>query len=384
MRKIKLVDIRSQYLEIKEELFKEWERVFDSMQLMLGPNVQSFEEEFSLYCGRKYGVGVDSGTAAVFFALNALGIGEKDAVLLPSFTFFATAEAVLYTGATPIFIDVEEDTFTISPLKIKEYIEKNCTTKKGKIFDLKTKKYIKAIIVVHLFGLPAEMKELQEVSKEYGIEIVEDSAQAHGAEYGGKKVGSFGKTSAFSFYFSKNLSALGEAGIVLTDDYDVAERLKRLRVHGQGERYEHIEIGYNSRLDEIQAVVLRLKLKRLDEWNRKRVELSNYYIEKLKDFPVKFQKVPDRRKSVWHLFTIRTQRRDELVDFLRKNGIEVGVHYPIPIHLQKAVKFLNYKRGDLPITEKISEEILSLPMHPHLQLSDIDYIKDKMQEFFRR
>ncbi len=383
MREIKLVDIKSQYLEIKEDLFKEWEKIFDSMNLMLGPNVKAFEKEFANYSGKKFGVGVDSGTMAVFFALKSIGIGEGDSVFVPSFTFFATVEAVIYCGAKPIFVDIEEDTYTISFDYIENYIKKNSTLKNGKLFDKKTQTYIKAIVPVHLFGLPADMNRAKEISEKYSIHIVEDSAQAHGAEFNGKKAGSFGITSAFSFYFSKNLSALGEAGIVLTDDEEIYEKLKRLRIHGQSGRYEHIEIGYNSRLDEVQAVVLRLKLKKLDEWNEKREKIAKKYIEELREFPLKFQSQKEPRKSVWHLFTIRTEKRDELAEFLKENGIQIGIHYPIPVHKQKAIKSLGYQNVKLPVTEKISNEILSLPMHPHLNEDDILYIKEVIKKFFK-
>ncbi len=382
-REIKLVDLRPQYEEIKEELWKEWEKIFDSMHLMLGPNMKAFEREFAEYSGAKHGVGVDSGTAALFLALKSMGIGKEHAVIAPSFTFFATIEAIIQTGAYPIMIDIDENDFNISVEKIEDYIE-NQTHKDGEILkDKKSGKEIKAIIPVHLYGTPAEMDKILDIAKRYNLMILEDCAQAHGAEFDNKKVGSIGDAAAFSFYFSKNLSALGEGGIILTNNEEIAKKASMLRVHGQPDKYTHEFIGYNSRLDEIQAAVLRLKLKKLNKWNQKRIELAKYYNEQLKGLPVKTPNFFSHKKSVFHLYVIRAEKRDELKEFLSSRGIGVGIHYPVPSHLQPALKYLNYKEGSLPTTEKIAKEILTLPMHPHLKKDDIDYIADSIREFFK-
>ncbi len=382
-KEIKLVDLKPQYEEIKDELWKEWEKIFNSMHLMLGPNMKAFEKEFAEYSGVKYGIGVDSGTAALFIALKSMGINENHAVIAPSFTFFATIEAIVQTGAHPILIDIDEKDYNISPSKIKEFIEENTEFDGENLFDKKSKKTIKAIIPVHLYGTPAEMDKIKDIAKRYNLLILEDCAQAHGAEFEGEKVGSLGDAAAFSFYFSKNLSALGEAGIILTNNEEIREKASMLRVHGQKDKYTHQFIGYNSRLDEIQAVVLRLKLKKLDSWNQKRIELAEYYNERLKELPLFLPINFSHKKSVFHLYVIRTDRRDELKDFLSKNGVGTGIHYPIPSHLQPALKYLNYKKGDLPVSEKIADEILTLPMYPHLKEEDIEFIVDKIKEFFK-
>jgi dTDP-4-amino-4,6-dideoxygalactose transaminase len=379
---IKMVDLKSQYNEIKEELWQEWEKVFDSMYLMLGPNMKAFEKEFAEYSGAKFGIGVDSGTTALFLALKSMDIGEGDAVIVPSFTFFATIEAVIQTGALPIMIDIDEDNFTISLDKIKEYFSKNSKISNGFYIDKQNGRKIKGIIPVHLYGNPADMKQIKELAEEYNLKILEDCAQAHGAEFEGDKVGSIGDMGAFSFYFSKNLSALGEGGIILTDNEKYADIARKLRVHGQSDKYTHEMVGYNSRLDELQAVILRLKLKRLEEWNNNRVKAAEYYNKKLKEFPLILPKKSNKGKHVYHLFVIRTNKRDELFKFLKENGVEVGIHYPIPSHLQPALDYLGYKEGSLPVTEKISKEILTLPMHPHLKTEDIDYIHGVFKRFF--
>ncbi len=383
IREIKLVDLKPQYEEIKEELWKEWEKIFDSMHLMLGPNMKAFENEFAKYSEAKYGIGVDSGTAALFLSLKSMGIGKGDAIIAPSFTFFATIEAIIQVGAHPIMIDIDENDFNISPAKISEYIENNTIFDGNTLQDKTSGKIIKAIIPVHLYGTPAEMDKIQGIAKKYNLLILEDCAQAHGAEFQGKKIGGLGDTAAFSFYFSKNLSALGEGGIILTNNENIAKKASMLRVHGQPDKYTHEFIGYNSRLDEIQAAVLRLKLKRLDIWNEKRIELAKYYNEILKELPLKTPKIFEHKKSVFHLYVIRTERRDELKEHLSKNGIGAGIHYPIPSHLQPALKYLGYKEGSLPVSEKIAKEILTLPMYPHLKKEDIDYIGEKIREFFK-
>ena len=269
MREVKLVDIRAQYDEIRDELWREWEKAFDSMQLVLGPNMTAFEKEFAAYCGVEGAAAVDSGTSALLLALRSMGIGEGDEVIVPSWTFFATPESVLLAGAHPVMVDIDEATFNISPRKVREFVETTCRLDGDCPVDRKSGKKLKAIIPVHIFGLPAAMDELMAIAEEYHLLVLEDCAQAHGAEYKGRKVGSIGDCAAFSFYFSKNLSALGEAGIILSRHPGYIEAIQKLRVHGQTDRYSHSLIGYNARMDELQAVVLRLKLKKLDEWNRR-------------------------------------------------------------------------------------------------------------------
>jgi len=366
MKKIKLVDLRSPYLEIEGELKKEWDRIFERMQLFLGENVREFEKNFAEYCGTKYCVGVSSGTDALHIALRAIGVKEGDEIIIPSFTFIATLEAVWMVGAKPVFADIDENTLCISPSDIKNKITERT----------------KAIIPVHLFGNVCDMEEIYEIKKIYGLYIVEDAAQAHGAEYKGKKVGSLGDLGSFSFYYTKNLGALGEAGGITTNDDKIYEELKLLRNHGQVSSYSSIRFGFNARLDEIQAAVLNLKLKKLDEWNEKRIKIANLYRKFLKDTPCKFQEVKEGVKHVYHYFVIRVPERDKLVEFLRENGVEVGIHYPVPCHLQKASSIYGYKEGDLIVTEKVSKEIISLPCHPYLNEEDVEYISNLIKKFF--
>lgn len=367
---IPLVDLRAQYDEVKSEIQKGWEETLRSMNLYLGPNVRGFEKDFSNYIGIKYCFGVDSGTDALFIALKSLGIGEGDEVILPSLTFFASPEAVVLAGAKPVFVDVNEF-YTINPDEIE-----SCITKKTK-----------AIIPVHLYGVPSDMNPIIEIAERKGLSVIEDSAQAHGAEYFDgkewKKVGSFGDASAFSFYLSKNLSALGEGGCVLTNREDIKEKLDIMRYHGQITKYEHKLIGMNSRLDELQAVVLRIKLRKLDKWNEKRVEIAEKYNEMLKDTPVHLPEIPDYAHPVWHLYVIRTEKRDELMKYLKDNGIGVGIHYPIPCHKQPGLSGI-IDETRLPNTEKFAKEVLSLPVYPQMTDDNIEFVAEKIKNFFRR
>lgn len=366
MKKIKLVDLLSPYMEIRKELYEEWEKVFKKMWLFLGENVQRFEKNFAEYCGTKYCVGVSSGTDALHLSLRACGIGEGDEVILPSFTFIATFEAIWMTGARPVFADIDEDTLCISPEEVKRKI----TSK------------TKAVIPVHLFGNVCDMDPLYELKRIHGFYIIEDSAQAHGAEYKDKKVGNLGDVSAFSFYYTKNLGALGEAGGITTNNEKIYEELKLLRNHGQITSYMSVKPGFNARLDEVQAAVLNLKLKKLDEWNERRRKIANIYRELLIETPCKFQETKKDVKHVYHYFVIRAPQRDKLAEFLRTNGVEVGIHYPFPCHLQKALEDCGYKEGDLPVTEKVAKEVLSLPSHPYLKDEDVEYICSLIKKFY--
>ncbi len=374
---VKMVDLRAQFKEVEEEVKKGWNQTFENMNLMLGPNVRAFEDEFSSFIGTKYGYGVNSGTDALILSLSALGIEPADGVLTVSFTFFATPESIILAGGKPIFVDIDEDTLTIDVNHL-EKILKSARRKDGETYINGIR--VKGIIPVHLFGIPAPMEKIRQIATEFNLFIIEDAAQAHGALYKGKRVGSFGNTSAFSFYMSKNLSALGDAGMILTNDKEIAEKIFRLRIHGQSERYTHRHIGYNSRLDELQAVVLRAKLKKLDEWNRRRREIATLYLQGLKDLPIKLPTAPKESVPVWHMFSVKTRKRDDLFKYLRENGIEAAIHYPVPCHKQKALEEFNSL--SLPVTERVSGEILSLPIHQHLTNEEVSYIIDKIKDFF--
>jgi len=383
-KNIQLVNIKSQFEEIKENVYKEWEKIFSTMYLMLGPNMKSFEKEFAKYSMAKYGIGVDSGTTALSLALNSMGIGKDDEVITVSFTFFATIESIFHNNAYPVLIDIREDDYTMSIESLMDFIENECEFKNNKLINKKSKRHVKAIIPVHLYGMPAEMDEILNIAKKYNLMVLEDCAQAHGAEYKKKRIGSLGDAASFSFYFSKNLSALGEGGIILTSDEEIKKRAEMLRLHGQTDKYTHTEIGYNSRLDEIQAVVLREKLKLLDKWNNRRREIAKSYSEGLKNLPLKLPKEFDHKKSVYHLYVIRTEKRDELFEYLKENGIGCGIHYPIPSHLQPALKNRDVFMKNLNVSEKVSKEILSIPMHPHLSNDEISYITEKIHDFFKK
>ncbi len=367
---IPLVDLRAQYEEVKEDIQKGWTSALDSMNLYLGPNVRGFEKDFSNYIGVKYGFGVDSGTDALYIGLKTLGIGEEDEVILPSFTFFASPEAVVLAGAKPVFVDIDEY-YTINPDEIESHLTKRT----------------KAIMPVHLYGVPANMNPILEIAERKGLSVIEDSAQAHGAEYFDgkewKKAGSFGDVSAFSFYLSKNLSALGEGGCILTNREDIQKGIDIMRYHGQITKYEHKLIGMNSRLDELQAVVLRVKLEKLDKWNEKRGEIAEKYNEMLKDLPVQLPVIPDYAHPVWHLYVIRTERRDELMKYLKEQGIGVGIHYPIPCHKQPGLADIIDKTV-LPNTERFAKEVLSLPIYPQMAEDKIEFVAETIKKFFRR
>jgi dTDP-4-amino-4,6-dideoxygalactose transaminase len=382
MNQIQFVDLHAQYEEIKEETHKLWEEILESMYLYLGPNVQKFEKEFALFNKVKYCVGVGTGTEAVHLAIRSLGIGEGDEIITSSHTFFATIEAIIHAGTYPVLIDIDPQWYTLSPEAVSNYIESYCIKEKNGLKDKKTGKIIRAILPVHLYGHPADMDALREIADEYNLMLIEDSAQAHGAEYKGKKAGALGDVAAFSFYFSKNLGALGEGGAVTTSNEEHANRLRRLREHGQKDKYHHESIGYNSRLDELQAAVLRCKLKLLNKWNDRRREIASFYNDALNGLPLKTPTEAEWAHHVYHLYVVRSTRRDELFKYLKEKGIGCGIHYPIPCHLQEAMKKYGYKEGDLPQTEKIAKEVLSLPMHPHLREDDTLRVVKTIKEFY--
>jgi len=346
---IPMIDLMKQYRDIEGEILKEVKDVLESGQYILGPKVRSFEEEIASYHNVRNAIGVASGTDALNLALKALDIGEGDEVITTPFTFFATIEAIIYQGAKPVFVDIEPDTLNIDV----EMVEASITPK------------TKAILPVHIFGHPVNMNSLIEIADAHGIAVVEDCAQAFGAEIKGRKVGTFGSCGCFSFYPSKNLGGYGDGGLVITDDDEVAERIRMIRNHGSSGGYIHKKIGLNSRLDELQAAILRVKLKKIDHYNELRRQRAKYYYERLSHLvtcPVE----KEGYYHVYHQYTIRTPLRDKLRENLNTKGISSVVYYPVPLHLQDALRFLGYHSGDFPVAEQISKEVLSLPIYPEL------------------
>ncbi|MCM8800303.1 MAG: DegT/DnrJ/EryC1/StrS family aminotransferase, partial [Candidatus Omnitrophica bacterium] len=328
-----------------------------------------FEKEFAHFCGAKYAVGVSSGTDALFLSLLSLGIGEGDEVIVPVFTYIATALVVSHTGARPVFVDIREDTYNIDPEKIEKLITKNT----------------KAIIPVHLYGQPADMPRILELARKYKLKVIEDAAQAHGAKikinHKWQMVGSIGDIGCFSFYPSKNLGALGDGGLIITDSQKIYKKLLILRDYGRISKYIHKIIGYNCRLDTLQAAILRVKLKKLLKWNRLRQESAKKYNRYLKDIKgIITPYVSEGVEHVYHIYAIRTKFRKKILEEFKKRGIISLVHYPLPLHLQPAYKDLGYKRGDFPIAEKVSQEILSLPIFPHITDRQIRYVVEAIKE----
>lgn len=363
---IKLLDLDREYQTIKEEINRAIKEVLNSSRFILGPNVQSFEKEMADFIGVNHGVGVANGTDALFLTLKAYNIGEGDEVITTPFTFFSTAEVISQIGATPIFVDIDLDTYNIDVNKIEE-----------KISD-KTK----AIIPVHIFGNPVDMDSIMEIAYKYNILVIEDACQAIGAEYKGRKVGSIGHVSCLSFFPTKNLGGYGDGGMILTDNDEIANKLKLLRFHGQKIKYTNEILGYNSRLDELQAAILRVKFKYLKTWNDKRRELFYRYNELLKDLPIKTPVVTDESKSVHHLYIIECDEKKELKKILMEEGISTGEYYPTPLHLQKAYDHLKYRKGDLPNSEYVSQRTLAIPLFPELKEEEQDFIVQKIKDFY--
>jgi len=361
---ISLVNLKAQYCLIKKEIDEAIGRVLNNCNFIMGEEVEKFEEEFANFCNAKYAIGVSSGTDALFLALKAINIQKGDEVITVPNTFIATTEAITMVGGKIKFVDINRDTYNIDVTKIEAAITKRT----------------KAIIPVHLFGQPADMDPILEIAKKYNLKVIEDAAQAHGAEYKGKKVGSLGDLACFSFYPGKNLGAYGDAGAVVTNDPEIAQKIAMLRNHGRIKKYEHDFEGYNSRLDAIQAAVLRVKLKYINSWNKARRKHADLYKELLQNDNVILPIEDKNSKHVYHIFAIRVKNRDRLLNKLKNAGIGVGIHYPIPLHLQPAYRYLGYKAGDFPETERCSSELLSLPMFPELSEKEIKLIVNMIKK----
>ncbi|HAJ56580.1 MAG TPA: erythromycin biosynthesis sensory transduction protein eryC1 [Candidatus Omnitrophica bacterium] len=364
---IPFVDLKAQYHSIAREVDIEMRKVLEQTNFILGEPVAAFEKEFAVFCDSKYCIGVASGTDALHLALRALGIGPGDEVIAPANTFVATVLAISYVGARPVLVDVDPQTFNID----FDDLEKKITPK------------TKVIVPVHLYGRVLNMDHLMALAKKHGIKVVEDACQAHGAVWEGKKAGSFGTMGCFSFYPGKNLGAYGDAGAIVTSDEALSNSLKMLRNYGSPKKYYHDSQGYNSRLDTLQAAILRVKLKHIVEWNRKRFLNAQLYYGKLRGVgDIILPDIPSIDEHVFHLFVIRTKQRDGLLKFLQDRQVQAGIHYPVPIYALGAYTHLGLTADDYPVTEKLSKEILSLPMYPELLEAQIDEVAGCIRDFF--
>jgi dTDP-4-amino-4,6-dideoxygalactose transaminase len=389
--KVPFLDLVTPHKELRGELVAVLNKVLDTAGFIGGPMVEEFEREFAAFCAAKHCVGVNSGTDALRFAFMAAGIGEGDVIVTVPHTFIATTEAISQVGATIAFVDVDEKTLTMDPERLREYLEGECDydANTKKLIERKSKRRVAAVVPVHLYGQTADMDPILELAKKFDLIVVEDACQAHGAEYYSagdktwKRAGSMGVAAAFSFYPGKNLGACGEGGAVTTNDAAFAQKVKMIRDHGQAKKYYHDLEGYNGRLDSIQAGWLTVKLRHLRNWNDSRRMLAHRYHELLSEVKdsVVIPLESSWTKGVFHLYVVRVQDREAFQAFLSEAGIGTGIHYPIPLHLQKAYAHLGYREGDFPITERAAGEIVSLPMYPQLGKEQQDLVASKISEF---
>ena len=364
-RNVPFVDLGAQYRTIASEMDQAISQVIRETDFILGREVHLFEEEFAAFCEAHYAIGVDSGTSALELALRAFDIGPGDEVITAANSFIASALAISHAGGTPVLVDVDPYSYTLDVTAIERAITRRT----------------KAVIPVHLYGHPADMDPIRQLADKHGLVVIEDACQAHGARYKGKRVGSLGHAAAFSFYPGKNLGAYGDGGMVVTNDRKVAKRLEMLRNYGQKEKYKHLFRGYNRRLDTMQAAILRVKLKYLEKWNAARRWNAMLYQKHLEGSGVVVPGEAGGAEAVWHLYVIRTGRRDALKEHLAGKGVNAGIHYPVPIHLQPAYEDLGHKRGDFPVTEAYADRILSLPLYAELTPEQIEHVSSAISEF---
>ncbi|MBN2830209.1 MAG: DegT/DnrJ/EryC1/StrS family aminotransferase [Candidatus Cloacimonetes bacterium] len=367
--KVPLLDLHAQYEPIMSEIRKEMDKVFDSHWYILGPSVKEFEQQVETFLNADYAIGCASGTDALILALQALNIGEGDEVITTSFTFFATAGAISRVHAKPIFVDIKQDTFNIDP----DLIEDAITPK------------TKAIMPVHLFGQAAEMDKIMAIAKKYNLKVIEDNAQGIGCLYDGKAAGTIGDIGTLSFFPSKNLGTMGDGGMCLTNDEQLADNMRQLRVHGEKPKYIHKWVGLNSRLDSLHAAVLKVKLNYLSGWSEARRKNAEYYYKNLKDLnEITLPYIHPKAVSIYNQFTIKTEKRDELMKYLSDNGIGCAVYYPLPLHLQECFADLGYKIGDLPVAEEAAKKVLSIPIYSELSEEQMAYVVKTIKAFYNK
>ena len=389
--RIPFLDLVTPHQELKNELTGVFAHVLDTAGFIGGPMLEDFERNFAKFCGAQHCIGVGSGTDALRFALSASGVGPGDVVVTVPNTFIATTEAISQCGATPEFVDVDPRTYNMDPEKLHKFLQQACFVdgSTGRVFSKRLGRPVKAIVPVHLYGQTADMDPILGLAERFDLMVIEDACQAHGAEYFSKKqdrwlkAGSMGRAAAFSFYPGKNLGACGEAGAVTTHYAEVARHIRMLRDHGQAQKYYHDTEGYNGRLDAVQAGILRVKLRHLAAWNDRRRECATRYRDLLGAAPeaVKLPYEPSWSKAVYHLYVVQVEKREQFQKHLAELGIGTGIHYPIPLHLQKAYKNLGYREGDFPVTERAASRILSLPMFPGLSSAQQDRIASEVLDF---
>jgi len=363
---IPFLDLKAQYRSIKPDILASIERTLDSTQFVLGDEVRLFEEEFAAYCASTNGVGVNNGTSAIQLALLAAGIGPGDEVITVAHTFVATVAAILYTGAQPVLVDIDPDSYTMDPAQLRGAITSRT----------------KAILPVHLYGQPADMDPILAIAREHGLIVLEDAAQAHGGEYKGKRCGSLGDMAAFSFYPGKNLGAYGEGGMVVTGRADFAKTVRMLRDWGQEKKYHHVLRGFNARLEGIQGAVLRVKLRHLEKWTELRRERARQYRQLLTGLPrvILPKEYPDRR-HVFHVYVVRVDDREQFMKFLLERGVQTAIHYPYPVHTLPAYADLGFGPGDFPVAERVASEVVSLPMYPELGADQVEKVAEVVREW---
>jgi dTDP-4-amino-4,6-dideoxygalactose transaminase len=387
-KKISFLDLVTPHVELKNELLQVLSQAIDTAGYVGGPMVKNFEDEFARFCNAKHCIAVNSGTDALRFAYMAGGIKQGDEVITVPNTFIATSESITQAGGHPIFVDIDEKTYNLDPKKLQTFLETNCTknSSSGRPMNKKTNRPVSAIVPVHLYGQPADMDAIMDIAAEWNLIVFEDACQAHGAEYFSKKqnkwlkIGSIGKAAGFSFYPGKNLGALGEGGAITTGDDEIARICRQLRDHGQAQKYYHDMEGYNGRLDSIQCGFLSIKLKHLPQWTKARQTHAKQYAELLKPITkviTPFE--PEWSRAVYHLYVIRVKNREAIQKKLAEKEISTALHYPVPLHLQKAYVSTGHKKGDFPVTEKVTEEILSLPMFPGLTEEDVKAVAEALK-----
>lgn len=388
MKQVPLLDLKAQFAQIRAAVMPAIEEVCASQRFILGEQVSALEAEMGRYCASSFGIGVSSGTDALLLALMALGVGANDEVITSPFTFFATAGTIARAGARPVFCDIDPQTFNLSPAAVQDFIERHCRLSAGRLTNQLTGGVIKALMPVHLYGQSADMDPLMAIARRYHLKVIEDAAQAIGTEYrGGLRAGSIGDIGCFSFFPSKNLGAFGDAGLCTTQDADLAESMRVLRVHGGKPKYFHAVIGGNFRIDELQAAVLRVKLKFLDEWTLGRQKNAAIYAAAFAGsaFAGKLE-APTALPGYRHIFNqyvVRARDRDALRAFLSQHGVGTEIYYPVPLHLQTCFDYLHYKAGDFPESERAAAETLALPIYPELTGEQLDYVVSTVADFYR-